>query len=72
MNKLFTVKGREIQTQEINLTPFVGNGTKVKVPSEIKLPLIGGGGGGGFLLGGGCKTESFKLESRNPCIKYAL
>ena len=54
------------------MTPFVGNGTKVKNSSEIKLPLIGGGGGGGFLIGGGCKTESFKLESRNPCIKVRI
>ena len=51
---------------------FVGNGFKVKIPSEIKLPLIGGGGGGGFLIGGGCKTERFKLESRNPCIKVRI
>ena len=54
------------------MTPFFGNGIKVKIPSEIKLPLIGGGGGGGFLIGGGCKTESFKLESRNPCIKVRI
>ena len=52
------------------MTPFVGN--EVKIPSKIKLPLIGGGGGGGFLIGGGCKTKSFKLESRNPCIKVRI
>ena len=25
--------------QGSNLAPFVGNGTKIKIPSEIKLPL---------------------------------
>ena len=33
--------GREFKfsAQECNLAPFVGNGTKVKIPSEIKRPL---------------------------------
>ena len=29
----------KISAQESDLAPFVGNGTKVKIPSEIKLPL---------------------------------
>jgi hypothetical protein len=30
----------KFSAQESDLAPFVGNGTKVKIPSEIKLPLI--------------------------------
>mgnify|MGYP001393247225 CR=1 FL=1 len=35
------VKGGKfkISAQRRNLAPFLGNGTKVKIPSEIKLPL---------------------------------
>ena len=45
LNKLFTVMGQEIKffcssAQGSNLAPFVGNGTKIKIPSEIKPPLI--------------------------------
>ena len=54
------------------MTPFVGNETKVKIPFEIKLPLIGGGGGGGFLIGGGCKTESLNLNHETLVLKYAF
>ena len=34
VNKVF-----KFSVEEINLAPFVGNGTKVKIPSEIKPPL---------------------------------
>ena len=42
MNKLFTEKGGkfEFSSQGHNLVPFVGNVTKVKIPSEIKPPLV--------------------------------
>ena len=41
LNKLFTVMGRKFKTaQESDLTPFVGNGTKFKIPFEIKPPLM--------------------------------
>ena len=42
MNNLFTVKGEKFQfsAQEKNLAPSVGNGTKVKIPFEIKPPLM--------------------------------
>ena len=41
MNKLFTAKGGKfkLSAQWRDLAPFFGNVTKVKVPSEIKLPL---------------------------------
>ena len=41
MNKLFTVKGEKskLSDQGRDVAPVVGNGTKVKIPSEIKLPL---------------------------------
>ena len=40
-NKLFTEKGRKFKfsTQGQNGAPFVGNLTKIKIPSEIKPPL---------------------------------
>ena len=40
-NKLFTVKGGKFKLfdQLRDLAPFIGNGTKVKIPSEINLPL---------------------------------
>ena len=43
LNKLFTVKGGKfkLSVQERDLAPFVSNRTKVKMPSEIKLPLDG-------------------------------
>ena len=39
--KLFSVTGGKFKfsAQENDLAPFVGNGTKVKIPSEIKPPL---------------------------------
>ena len=42
VNSFFTVKGRKFKfsAQEKDLAPFVGNGTKVKIPSEIKPPLV--------------------------------
>ena len=41
LNKLFTEKGGKfkLSPQGRNLAPFVGNGTKVKIPSNIKQPL---------------------------------
>ena len=38
---MFTVKGGKFKfsPQGRDLAPFFGNGTKVKIPSEIKLPL---------------------------------
>ena len=41
VKKLFTEKGGifKLSAQGRDLAPFVGNGTKVKIPSEIKLPL---------------------------------
>ena len=41
LNKLFTVKGGKfkLSAQGRDLSLFVGNGTKVKIPSEIKLYL---------------------------------
>jgi hypothetical protein len=41
LNKLITEKGRkfELSAQGQDLAPFNGNGTKVKIPSEIKLPF---------------------------------
>ena len=41
LNKLFTVKGRKfkLSAEGRDLALFVGNGTKVKIPSEIKLLL---------------------------------
>ena len=41
LNKLFPVMGGKFKfpAQESDLAPFVGNGTKFKIPSEIKLPL---------------------------------
>ena len=41
MNKLFSVKGEKfkLSAQGRDLALFVGNGTKVKIPSEIKPPL---------------------------------
>ena len=46
LNKVFTVIGEKLKfpAQESDLAPFVGNGTKVKIPYEIKPPLV-------FLLG---------------------
>ena len=40
-NKLFTVMGGKFKfsAQESDLAHFVGNGTKAKIPSEIKPPL---------------------------------
>ena len=42
LNKLFTEKGGKFQfsAQESDLASFVDNGTKVKIPSEIKPPLV--------------------------------
>ena len=42
LNQLFTVMGGKfkLSAQGRDLAPFVGNGTKVKIPSEIKPPLI--------------------------------
>ena len=42
MNTLFTAKGKkfEFSAQGSDLVPLVGNETKVKIPSEIKLPLV--------------------------------
>ena len=42
MNKLFIVLGRKskFSAQWSDLAPFVGNGTQVKIPSEIKPPLV--------------------------------
>ena len=42
MNKLFTVKGGKfkLSAQGRDLALFVGNGTKVIILSEIKLPLL--------------------------------
>ena len=42
MNKLFNEKGKKFKfsAQGRDLAPFVGNGTKVKIPSEIKPPLV--------------------------------
>ena len=44
---LFTVMGWKLKysAQESDLAPFVGNGTKVKIYSEIKLPLNNGATG---------------------------
>ena len=41
LNTLFMAKGKkfELSAQGSDLTPLVGNETKVKIPSEIKLPL---------------------------------
>ena len=41
LNKLFNEKGGKfkLSAQGQNLAPFFGNGTKVKIPSKIKLPL---------------------------------
>ena len=41
LNKLFTVKGGKfkLSAQGRDLATFVGNGTKVKIPSGIKPPL---------------------------------
>jgi hypothetical protein len=41
LNTLFTANGKkfEFSAQESDLAPLVGNETKVKIPSEIKLPL---------------------------------
>ena len=41
LNKVFTVIGEKLKfpAQESDLAPFVGNGTKVKIPYEIKPPL---------------------------------
>ena len=38
VNKLFTVMGRtfKFSVEKSDLTPFVGNGTKVRITSEIK------------------------------------
>ena len=43
MNKLFTViDGKfKFSAQESHFAPFVGNETKVKIPSETKPPLEG-------------------------------
>ena len=42
LNKLFTfmVGKFKFSAKEIDFTPFVGNGTKVKIHSQIKPPLI--------------------------------
>ena len=42
LNKLFTVLcGKfKFSAQGSDLAPFVGNGTKFKIPSEIKPPLV--------------------------------
>ena len=42
LNNLFTVKGGKFKfsAQENNLAPFVGNGTKVKILSEIRPNLV--------------------------------
>ena len=44
MNNLLTVKGGKFKfsAQENDLAPFVGNGTKVKVPPEINPPFTKG------------------------------
>ena len=41
LNKLFIVMDGKLKfsVQGSNLAPFVGNGTKIKIPSEIKPPL---------------------------------
>ena len=41
LNKFFTEKGRKFKftAKGSYLALFVGNGTKLKIPSEIKLPL---------------------------------
>ena len=40
---LFTVKGGKfkLSAHGQDLAPFFGNVTKVKIPSKIKLPLVG-------------------------------
>jgi hypothetical protein len=38
-NKLFMGKKFKFSAQGSDLAPFVGNGIKVKIPSEIKPPL---------------------------------
>ena len=41
LNKLLTVMGNKTNfLLRSDLEPFVGIGTKVKIPSEIKLPLV--------------------------------
>ena len=42
VNKLFTVMGVKLKFSASgrDLAPFVGNGTKAKIHSEIKTPLI--------------------------------
>ena len=42
LNKLLTVKGVKfkLSAQERDLAPFFGIVKKVKIPSEIKLPLV--------------------------------
>ena len=41
LSKLLTVMGAKFKfsAQGSDLAPFIGNGTKVKNPSEIKAPL---------------------------------
>ena len=41
MNKLFNVMGGKLKlsAQESDLVPFIGNGAKIKIPSETKPPL---------------------------------
>ena len=41
LNKLFNEKGKKfkLSAQGRDLAPFIGNGTKVKITSEIKLSL---------------------------------
>ena len=42
LNKLFTLKGSKLKhsAHGLGLALFFGNGTKVKTPFEIKLPLV--------------------------------
>ena len=39
LNKLFNGGKFKLSVQGRDLAPLFGNGTKVKIPSEIKLPL---------------------------------
>ena len=39
MNCVFYDKNLKCPAQGSDLAPFVGNGTKIKIPSEIKPPL---------------------------------
>ena len=42
LNKLLTIMDGKFKfaVQSKDLAPFIGNGTKIKIPSEIKPPLV--------------------------------